>query len=145
MAVAKPNKTKYKFQKITQETIDAILKDIQEGSPNKHAAESNGISESHFYNLISQGIVDIEYGLNDSLQAKMVVSLRIIEKKEIKECRKKIKNSRFSHKGAEWILQHSYWRYFSNNSPVRELADEIERLRNQYQNGAMKNDEIDHG
>lgn len=126
---AKPNKRPHPLQKVNQEMIDRILKDIELGAPRKHAAEANGLSSSHFHNLVAQGVVDLEYNKPDTLYAKMVVSLRNIEKKEIQECRKKIKKGRLSHKGAEWTLEHAYWRYFGKDANAKELAEEIERLR----------------
>lgn len=136
MAVAKPNKKKYKPNKypvVTQEVIDNILKDLEEGSTNKRAARANGVSESHFYNLIAQGIVDIEFGMPDTMQARMVVSLSKLEQNEIKWCRKSIKESDKGHRGAEWTLEHAYWRDFSPNANVKELADDIEQLRLKHQ------------
>lgn len=126
---AKPNKRPQSFPKVTQEKLDAILKDIQEGAPRKHAAEANGISERHFYCMIAQGIVDIEYEKLDTIHARLVQSLRKIEMDEMKKCRIAIRSDEKGHKGAEWTLEHAYWRYFGKDANAKELAEEIERLR----------------
>lgn len=124
---AKPNKKSYPFRTVTQEKIDAILEAIKEGAPNKYAAEANGISESHFYNLINQGICDFNHDVLDSLPARLVVSLRNIEMEEIISCKKDIRVSEKGHRGAEWTLEHAYWRTFSSDGNIRELAEDIER------------------
>lgn len=129
MAEAKPNKRPHRFKTVTKQLLEAILKDIQEGSPKKHAAEANGISDRHFYNLLAQGIVDLEYQKDTTLQAWLVRSLRKIEQKEIKDCRAKIKKEKKGHRGAEWTLEHAYWRYFGKDANAKELAEEIDRLK----------------
>lgn len=136
---ARPNKRPKAYPKVNQPMIDAILKDISLGSPKKHAAHANGISISHFHNLIAQGVVDIEWGISDSLPAKMVVSLAKIEQIEIQGCRKIIRQMEDGHKGAQWTLEHAYWRYFGKDANAKELADEIERIREEIK--GAKNDE----
>ena len=112
---------------ISQEVIDLILADIKRGAPNKHAAEANGISEVLFYYWIKQGVLDLTYGV-DSIHARLVKSLRKIEQEEIIECRSAIKETDKGHKGAEWTLEHVYWRQFSSNAPAIDLNERMERL-----------------
>ena len=139
---AKPNKkaSQQFLRKVDQALLDKILKDISKGAPNKYAAEANGISARHFYYLIAQGIVDLEYDKNDTIHAGLVRSLREIEMKEIQECRSAIKSDEKGHKGAEWTLEHAYWRQFGKDANAKELADEIERLREDLRNGASNGD-----
>ena len=132
----KPNKRSFPRFSITKEKVEAILKDIREGSTNKHAAEANGISERHFYYSILQGVCDLEHDKSNSVYAQLVQSLRQIEQSEIKECRKQIKENKKSHKGAEWTLEHVYWQYFSANAPAMEMDA---RLRNLEQ-GELNNE-----
>ncbi len=129
----KPNKKPCprKFPIVTPKKIDAILKDIAEGSPRKHAAEANGISARHFHYLVAQGILDLEFDKSDTMCANLVRSLRAIEMKEIKWCRKQARESENGHKGAQWTLEHAYWRYFGKDANAKELAEEIERLRDE--------------
>lgn len=130
---AKANKRDYNrpnsFPVATQEKLDAILKDISEGSTKKHASEANGISCRQFHYLIAQGIVDLEFAKYDTMCANLVRSLRAIEQEEIKWCREKARFSPDGHKGAQWTLEHAYWRYFGKDANAKELAEEIERLR----------------
>lgn len=142
MATVKANKIAYPFQKVSQELIDVILQDIKEGAPRKHASEANGISYRHFLYLIAQGIVDMEVGNLDTLQSRMVRTLRNIEMKEIKGCKSDIRISKEGHKGAQWTLEHVYWKWFGNNAEAKELSEEIEQLRAQVK-GGQGNDEID--
>lgn len=128
MMIIKPNKIPYNFKypNVTQEKIDRVLADIKRGAPNKYAAEANQMSESHFYQLVRQGICDINHGLFDTMQAKMVSSLRKIELEEVVSCQKDIRKHKKGHKGAEWILEHAFWRTFSKDGNLKELAEEME-------------------
>jgi len=127
----KAGKRPHTYPKVTKETVDAILKDIAEGGTRYHSAEANGICETHFYNLINQGKCDLSIGLNDTLCAYLVKSLRQIELKEIKTCRNDIKVSEKGHIGGQWTLEKVYWRHFGSNAEVKELSEEIERLKQQ--------------
>jgi hypothetical protein len=125
----KANKRPHSFPKVNQALLENILIDIELGSPRKHAAESHGISRRHFHYLVAQGILDLEFGKTDTMHALLVRSLRTIEKKEIQECRKNIRNSSKGHDGAQWTLEHAYWRDFGKDANAKELAEELERLR----------------
>lgn len=111
--------------KISQERIDAILKDISEGSTRFHAAEANGIAYTTFYYWVKQGQLDSKYGI-DSINAHLVKALREIEQKEIKSCRSNIVTSSEGHKGAQWTLERVYWKQFGAHAPVAELAEDFE-------------------
>jgi hypothetical protein len=138
MSVVKPNKRPKAFTKVSQKVIDNILKDISEGSTRKHASEANGITSRHFHYLVAQGLVDLEWGKTDSMFARMVRSLRAIEQEEIKWCRNAAKNSEDGHRGAQWTLEHAYWRYFGKDANAKELAEEIDRLREEMRQGVKK-------
>ena len=111
--------------KINQERIDAILKDISEGSTRFHASEANGIAYITFYYWVKQGQLDIRYGI-DSINARLVKALRNIEQVEIKKCRSSVVGHYDGHKGAQWTLQHVYWKQFGSHAPVSELAEDFE-------------------
>ncbi len=119
----------YGRYKVSEEMIKNILKDISEGSPNKHAAQANGISEKHFYTLLKNGESDLQKNRKETLAARFLMALRAIENIEIKECRKLIRESEKSHDGAEWTLEHAYWRHYSNNAPAKDLSHDIDMLR----------------
>lgn len=138
----KANKRKGKYWTIGEERINKILADIAEGSPNKIAAEASGVSERHFYSIVAQGIVDIENEIFDSQAAKLTQSLRKIDMEEIKWCRNSIKASEKSHRGAEWTLEKAYWRYFGNSAETKELAEEIQKLKQELK-GVKNNGEVD--
>lgn len=140
MAVAKPYKRPQSYPKVTQEKLDKILEDLRLGSTNYHAALANGISPAHFYNLIAQGIVDLEFSKPDTMQARLVVSLKAIEQEEVQGCRRDIRNDEKGHRGAEWTLEHAYWRHFSKDSNVKELAEDIERMRAEMKEGKPHGD-----
>src|SRR5579871_4539547 len=112
----------------TDEVMAKILNDISRGAPKKYAAEANGISERHLHLAIAQGVTDIDYGENDTRWARMVLSLRAIEMKEIVGCRRDIRNSEKGHKGAEWTLEHAYWRHFCGDAKIIQLAEKVDEL-----------------
>lgn len=142
----KPDKRPYKFRIASKEKLDLILKDISNGCTNRHAALSNGISERHFYEMIKQGVCDLESGY-ESLYSYLAQSLAEIEKKEISLCRKQILNDEKGHKGAEWTLEHAYWRYFGSNAANIEMNERLEKLESK-RNGDSSNEgekELDSG
>lgn len=124
----KPDKKSWSSPSMTPVRVKSILKDIKEGSSNKRAAESNGISERHFYYSILQGICDLEHEKFDTIYAVLVQSLRKIEQEEIKECRKLIKENKKSHKGAEWTLEHVYWQEYGSDAKAKELDERLKRI-----------------
>ena len=138
----KPNKRKNKYWKVTDEVMDAILARIKNGSTRKHAAEANGVSRRHFHSIVAQGIVDIESGVTDSQACRLALSLRKIESDEIEWCRQMTKNAEKGHRGAEWTLEHAYWRDFGNSAEVKELAEEIAQLRQELKR-VKNNGEVD--
>jgi hypothetical protein len=125
---AKPYKIPHPFRKLNKKLIDILVADIAEGSTQRLAAESNGITNSIFYIWIAQGKVDIDHQ-EDSLCAYLVDSLAKVKKNEVKRCRQAIESSDKGHKGAEWTLEHAYWREFGKDANVKEIAEEIEKLR----------------
>lgn len=127
----KPNKQPYSFKTTTKAKIDAILKDIERGAPNLYAVVANEMSEVQFYNLINQGMCDLQHEKTLTLPAYLVKSLRRIELEEIVSCKSDIRESQKGHAGAQWILERWYWRQFGNNAPAQELAEEIGRLKSQ--------------
>ncbi len=113
---------------LTDFRISAILSDIELGAPKKYAAEANLISESHFYDAVKQGLTDIKYGEIDTRWARMVESLRKIEMKQIVSCMKDIRESEKGHRGAEWTLEHAYWREFCGDAKILQLAKQVDEL-----------------
>lgn len=128
MAIAKADKKRRYFVTVTKDKIDAILEDIRAGSPVRYAAQSNCISYSHFKHLVAQGIVDQEHGLQ-TLESSLAASLATIFKNRIIKCQAKIENNKKGHKGAEWILEHAFWREFGSHAEAKQLAEEIDEMR----------------
>jgi hypothetical protein len=118
--------------KISKERIDAILKDISELSTYYHAAEANGIAYTTFYWWVRQGQCDLRYGI-DSIYSYLVKALREIEQEEIKDCRKRISLNEKGHMGAQWTLEHSYWKQFGSNAQLKDLSDDFELEKGAYE------------
>jgi hypothetical protein len=136
---AKPYKIPHPFRKLSKELINTIVKDIAKGSTHKYASLSNGITPRIFDIWRKQGEVDIEHEILDSLPAYLVLSLSKIKQLEVINCRIAIRENEKGHKGAEWTLEHAYWRDFSTNSNVLELASDMDALKADLEN--VKNDE----
>lgn len=131
----KPYKIPHPFRKLNKDLIDNIVKDIEHGSTHKLASQVNGITPRIFDIWRKQGEVDIEHEV-DSLCAYLVLSLSKIKQKEVIWCRKIIKESDKSHKGAEWTLEHAYWRDFSGYAPAIEMDERLTQL----EHGALSNE-----
>jgi hypothetical protein len=131
---AKPYKIPHPFRKLNKDLIDRIVKDIDEGSTHRLASESNGITSRIFDIWRLQGKIDLEHE-EDSLCAYLVLSLSKVKQKEVKICRQAIVDSEKGHKGAEWTLEHAYWRDYGNDANAKELAEEIERMKDELRNG----------
>lgn len=121
----KPYKIPHPFRKLTKELIDTIVNDIKAGSTHRYASEANGITDRILYIWIKQGKIDVEVQ-NDSLCAYLVRSLASVKQEEIKWCREVIKADDRGHKGAEWTLEHAYWRDFGKCEQIKVLADQID-------------------
>jgi hypothetical protein len=130
----KPYKIPHPFRKQTKKLIDKIVKDIAEGSTCKYAAQSNMVSETIFHVWRRQGEVDISMEV-DSLSAYLVSSLAKIKQCEIKHCRSLILHTDKSHRGAEWTLEHAYWREFGSSAPLMQLTADIEAFKAQFKSG----------
>ncbi len=134
---AKPYKIPHPFRKLNKKLIDKIVKDIQTGSTQCYAAEANGITERIFLIWKKQGVIDIEFE-NDTLPAYLVRSLAGIKQAEVKMCRTLILRSDKGHKGAEWTLEHAYFRHFGSNAALVQLAQDMEEFKSDLIKG--KND-----
>lgn len=114
---------------VNKENIDRILKDIDDGCTKKHAAESNSISEMHFYNMVNQGRLDAEMGIDDTLDYYMWKRLREIEKRQIIRYKNMCLSNKSGHQGAEFILKHAYWRSFGQTEGMREMQQELDFIK----------------
>ncbi len=123
----KPYKVPHPFRKLNKDLIDAIVKDIGEGSTHRYASESNGITKRIFEIWRKQGEVDIEHE-QDSLPAYLVRSLSKVKQKEIKMCRKSIVNNEKGHHGAQWTLEHAYWQEFSPSAPIKDFNEKLDDM-----------------
>jgi hypothetical protein len=135
--IAKPWKIPHPYRKLKKELIDVICHDISEGAAVKHACLANGITHRIFDMWAEQGDCDLEHGLEDTLPAYLVLSLNRIKMNEVKMCRRAILNSDKGHKGAEWTLEHAYWRHYGSSAPVLEMADEIAKLKAEMRGNAQ--------
>lgn len=124
---AKPYKIPHPFRKLNLKMIDIIVQDIREGSTQKLTAEANGITESIFYVWLQQGKYDIQNGI-ESLCATLVESLARVKQEEVKGARQAIRESDKGHKGAEWTLEHAYWRSFGSNAAMKEFDYRLKEL-----------------
>jgi hypothetical protein len=124
----KPNKRKYSLKNLNEKKLNDILNDIKNGSPYKIAAEANGVSDRHFYDMLLQGICDLEHDQNETLYARLAQGLRKIEREEINYCRKAILKQKKGHKGAEWTLEKVYWKYYGVNAAAIEFEERLKKL-----------------
>lgn len=127
--IVKPNKIKTHPPTITDEQIAKVIADIKRGAPKKYACYANGMSDRHFYYMVDQGKCDIRHGNLMTREARMVRSLHEVEMEAIVSCCKDIRKNKQGHKGAQWILEHVYWREFSGDAKIMTMAEELEKLK----------------
>ncbi len=113
--------------KFKPERVEAILNEIKKGIPYVIAAEMHGIHESTFRDWRRNGRRDILEQI-DSDYAKLVRSLREIEGNRIAMNISTIRESEKGHRGKEWELERSFWRYFSAKASEIELNERVEAL-----------------
>jgi len=128
MAKISADRQKRALKPETPGKIKQILKDISLGSPYKIACEANGLSEVHFYNWVKQGTLDLEAD-KETPQAEMVKSLRALEQKEMHRCVALIGVAEKGHRGAEWLLERRFWKYFGQNVGVVELGEQMDEMK----------------
>ena len=139
MAVIKP-KSEKKSQPLKPETVNKmklIIESVARGIPISVACLAKGLHESHFYNFINQGIVDLA-AEEDTIHAKLVESFKTKQENFIAGCMDDIRTSDKGHRGAEWTLERSYWKYFSSAVPNIELMEQIEDLKKQIEESKNK-------
>ena len=113
--------------KFDKPTSDAILKDIEDEVPYELACESNGVGYTTFRLWIANGARDVENGKN-SYYAQFLKAIRDIQKKRVTKHLKNVKISEGGHKGAQWMLERAYWKYFSPNIADIELNERVQAL-----------------
>ena len=113
--------------KFDQQKVNGILKDIENGIPFKISCESYEISYSTFKTWIENGVRDL-LDNKSTYYTQFLASLREVQKRVIEKNQKKIASNEKSHKGAEWILERSYWQYFSARVADLELEERISKL-----------------
>lgn len=113
--------------KFDQQKVNGILKDIENGIPFKISCESYGIAYPTFRRWIENGIRDLLDEKN-TYYTQFLASLREVQKRVIEKHQKKISANEKSHKGSEWILERSYWQYFSARVADLELEERISKL-----------------
>lgn len=113
--------------KFKPERVKAILDDIKRGVPYVIAAEKNGIHESTFRDWRKNGRRDLLAQV-ESDYATLVRSLREIEAQRISASLVDIRGSEKGHRGKEWELERSFWRYFSSKAVEIEVNERLDNL-----------------
>lgn len=116
-----------KETKFLPDKIDDILDKIGKYIPYKKACLANGVSEKSFYLWIAKGEKDIFEQL-DTEHAKFVMKLNNIEAHRIAYNIARLQDSENGHKGAQWVLERVFWKYFSPKVGEIELNDRLENL-----------------
>lgn len=132
MAVIKPKSQKQNqpLKPGTLEKMNLIIEAVSQGIPIAVACLARGLHESHFYNFINQGIVDLKAN-EDTVHAQVVESFKLKQQNFINGCLTDIRSGEKGHRGAEWTLERSYWKYFSQNVPVIEMSAQLDELKKQ--------------
>ena len=130
--------------KFTQAVAEAILKDIGDEVPYEIASESNGIAFSTFKLWISNGKRDQLEG-KDTYYSRFLTAVRDIQKNRLKDHLGRVKYADNGHKGAQWILERAYWKYFSAKTAEIELHDRVSELEDKKANNDVGTTKADAG
>lgn len=114
---------------LTDEEFEAVLAALQKGSPLRHACVSNGVHWKNFSNEIFSGLDQLEFGIKDSQSSKRAQALYKMERHVMQSCLEQIRYNENGHKGAQFYLERLYWRDFSGDARVLQMADELEELK----------------
>jgi hypothetical protein len=114
--------------KFSQPVCEAILRDLKDEVPYKISCESNGIDYDTFNSWLKYGARDIKEGKNNSYYAQFLVSVRNVQKNNIKYHVKRASESEKGHRGSEWILSTRHWQYFSPKAAEIEFNERLEKL-----------------
>jgi|GEM_PF-3239700 len=115
--------------KFKPDTVKAILKEIRRGIPYTIAAEMHEVHESTFRDWRRNGRRDIANQVKSDY-SELVRSLREIEGNRIAKNIAMIRKSEKGHRGKEWELERSFWKYFSAKAGEIELNERLELLEN---------------
>lgn len=116
-----------------KEIVNGILSDIKKGVPYQIAAEKHGVHESTFRDWRRNGLAAIKDGIENDY-AVLVRSLREIEANRISLNLNEIRESEKGHRGKEWELERSFWKYFSSKASELELNERVEQLEGKNKN-----------
>lgn len=113
--------------KFKKETVKGILLDIMNGVPYQIAAEKHGVHESTFRDWRSKGLLAIKENRENDY-SDMVRALREIEAERITLNINSIRDSEKGHRGKEWELERSFWKYFSSKASEIDLNERVAEL-----------------
>lgn len=114
--------------KLTPERSSAILISISKRVPYAIAAPANGVHEDTLYEWISRGLRDIKEGI-DSEYSRFSESLKKIEQEKIIHHIDKINENVDRWQADAWILERRWWKHFSPNGALRELANDVDKMK----------------
>lgn len=113
--------------KFTHETREKILSAIIRGAPYKIASEMNGVADSTFYSWLDRGYKDLQEGKETDYSC-FLEALRAIQFKVISSHLDEIRAAEKGHRGCEWELERSFWKYFSSHAQNIEMNERLETL-----------------
>lgn len=111
----------------SDETLEKILADIKEGVPHRIACLANGVNYKTFQMWLKTAEDCI--GVKDDWKVKFLGALHKSNAIDIKKSLKKVRNSKSSHKGEEFHLRTKYWKYFTEQAPLREMSEDLEGMQ----------------
>lgn len=115
------------IMKFSQPVAEAILKDITDEVPYEIAAESNGVAYPTFKLWITNGKRDLLAG-KKTYYSQFLTAVRDIQKNRVKKHLNRVQDAENGHKGAQWILEKAYWKYFSAKTAEIELHERVSEL-----------------
>jgi hypothetical protein len=121
--------------------VEAIFNDIKEGVPYQIATVANGVHFRSWQRWVDKGLRDL---LADEVthHAEFVVALNKIESSYIKKRLLLIEEEK-GNRGAEWILERKFWKYFSPRAIDIEVNSRLEKLEDSSKEAEENGGEVD--
>jgi hypothetical protein len=113
--------------KYTPERIEGLIKSLSRGVPVPVAAPANGIGEKTFYRWVILGLNDIEDDIDSDL-ARLALRLKGVQQDKIIRHMDAIDSKPERWQADAWILERSFWKYFSPSAAVVDFEKRLAML-----------------
>ena len=117
------------FRKLDPERIEGLINSISRGIPVPIAAPANGIGEATYYNWLVTGLNDLSNNI-DSALSQFAQRVKSVQQAKIDRHMSAIDSKPERWQADAWILERSYWKYFSPSAAVVDFEKRLAMIEN---------------